>query len=104
MSKIRVKKPCTFSLKEKENVRKTGRTKSYSELSEGEACGETEIINSGNMDDSNDIDVLSAGCAPASLTGVESVEKSSEQEIISQEQSQIVYEDHCNGPGVNTLK
>ena len=39
---------------------------------------------------------LSAGCAPASLTGVESVEKSSEQEIISQEQSQNIYEDHSN--------
>ena len=35
---------------------------SHSELSE--ACAETEIINSENMDDSNDSDVLSAGCAP----------------------------------------
>ena len=45
--------------------------------------------NSENMDNLNDSDMLSAGCAPASLSlsGVESVEKSSEQEIIGQKQS-----------------
>ena len=85
MSKIIVKKPCTFPVKEKGKVWKTGRTMSHTHSEPSEACAETEIINSKNMDDSNDSDVLSAGCAPASLTGVESVEKSSEQEIISQE-------------------
>ena len=44
MSKIIVKRPCTFSLKEKKKVWKTGQAKSYSELSE--ACVEIEIINS----------------------------------------------------------
>ena len=98
MSRVIVQKPCAFSLKEKETMEDFG-TKSCSE-----ACAETKVINSENMDDSNDSDVLSAGCALASPSGVESLEKLSEQEIISPEQSQTVYEDHSNVSEVNTQK
>ena len=94
-SKVVVKKPCTFPLRDKEKGLKSCRTKSYP----CDVSAEKIIENNVNMDDSNDSDVLSTGCVPASSGGVETVEKLQDQEIVSEVESQTIYEENGNGSG-----